>query len=174
MTPRLRPALLLVAALSALVGLAFLLLPPALGGVPATPVPSDGKPVLPRLDPPDSTLAEALVLANAFSARRAPPTTRYAPPEGSLDSSGGMLADPLGGDTTAVSDAAPLLLGTVVGTRGRMALLQLDPFAGAPRLYAEGERDGGYRILSIAPRAVVLAGPRGRLTLRLDPQEERP
>ena len=34
--------------------------------------------------------------------------------------------------------------------------------------------DGGYRVLSIAPRVVVLAGPRGRLTLRMDLEEERP
>lgn len=174
MIRRLRPVLLLIAALSALAGLAAWWLPPAMGGVPATPIPSDGKPVMPRLATGDAALAEELVLANAFSPRRSPPTTRYTPPEASLDSSGGMLADTLAGDPVPPSDALPLLLGTVVGAQGRLALLQLDPFAGAPRLYAEGERDGGYRIVSVAPRAVVLSGPRGRLTLRLDPQEERP
>ena len=45
---------------------------------------------------------------------------------------------------------------------------------GIERLYAVGDRDGGYRVVSIAPRSVVLAGPRGRVTLRLDPQEDRP
>lgn len=174
MTRRLRPILLAIAVLSALAGVAFLALPPALGGVPAEPIPSDGKPVMPQLQPGNAALAEDLVLANAFSPRRSPPTSRYTPPEASLDSSGGMLADSLPGDPSESPVAAPLLLGTVVGAQGRLALLQLDPFAGAPRLYAEGERDGGYRVVSVAPRAVVLAGPRGRLTLRLDPQEERP
>lgn len=174
MTHRLRPVLLVVAAIAALAGLAFLLLPPALGDVVPAPIPSDGKPVLPSLAASDPTLAEDVVLANAFSPRRAPPTSRYTPPEAALDSSGGMLAEPMSGDTATPPGTAPLLLGTVVGPRGRMALLQLDPLSGPSRLYAEGERDGGYRIVSIAPRTVVLAGPRGRLTLRLDPQEERP
>ena len=68
----------------------------------------------------------------------------------------------------------PVLLGTVVGGRGTQALLQLDPLSGPARLYAVGDRDGGYLVVSIAPRSVVLAGPRGRVTLRLDPQEDRP
>ena len=62
----------------------------------------------------------------------------------------------------------------MVGVRGTLALLQLDPFAGAPRLYAVGDRDGAYRVIAIAPRSVILAGPRGRVTLRLDQEEERP
>jgi hypothetical protein len=171
----LRAALLLTAACSAVLGGVFLLLPPALGTPDAGPPPSDSSAALPNLAPGDPALAEDVVLANAFSSRRAPPTTRYTPPDASMDSSAGMVGDAVG--ETGLPPAPtgePVLLGTVVGTRGTQALLQLDPFAGAPRLYAVGDRDAGYRVISIAPRAVILAGPNGRVTIRLAPEEERP
>lgn len=169
----LRTACLATAALSAALGVTFLALPPGAGDTPADAMFADSALVLPAIAAGDPALAEDIVLANAFSARRAPPTSRYSPPDAAMDSSGGSVADvaPMPGDA---APGEPLLLGTVVGARGAQAVLQLDPYAGAPRLYAVGDRDGGYRVISIAPRAVVLAGPRGRVTLRLDPVEERP
>lgn len=169
----LRRALLATTVLSMALGVVFLVLPPAVGGDEEVRLPMDVAPSLPHIPASLPELAEDLVLANAFSPRRAPPATRYTPPEGTVESTGGVMADPPS-DDAALGRAAPRLLGTVIGGRGRQALLQLDPFAGAPRLYAEGERDAGFRILSIAPREVVLSGPRGRMTVRLDPQEERP
>jgi hypothetical protein len=127
------------------------------------------------LVPADPALAEDVVLANVFSVRRSPPATRYTPPDAISDSSGGVVADPAevpGDDATAAGE--PLLLGTVVGPRGTQALLQLDPYAGTPRLYSVGDRDGGYRVIAISPRSVILAGPRGRVTVRLESKEERP
>lgn len=175
MIPRLRLVLLGIAAACAALGALFLALPPALGRPAAAPLLTDAPAALPQLAAGDPALAEDVVLANVFSARRAPPTTRYAPPDAAMDSSGGTLVDPGAvPDVPEVEPGAPVLLGTVVGSGGRQALLQLDPFAGAPRLYAVGDRDGAYRVIAIAPRSVILAGPRGRVTLRLDQEEERP
>lgn len=170
---RLRAALLALAALSATVGAVFLALPPGVGAVTAGAIVADTALALPAIAAGDPALAEDVVLANAFSPRRAPPTSRYSPPDAETDSSGGTVADAPATEGDAAA-GEPLLLGTVVGARGAQAVLQLDPYAGAPRLYAVGDRDGGYRVISIAPRVVVLAGPRGRVTLRLDPEEERP
>lgn len=171
----LRTALLITAAVGATLGGIFLLLPPSLGDVTLPPLAGDSSFAAPTVAPGDPALAEDVVLANVFSSRRTPPTTRYTPPDAAMDSSGGMIAEPtLPGDMPAMATGEPVLLGTVVGVRGTQALLQLDPLSGPARLYAVGDRDGGFRVVSIAPRAVVLAGPRGRVILRLDPQEERP
>jgi hypothetical protein len=117
------------------------------------------------------SLAEEIVLANIFSATRTPPPSRYTPPE-VADSAAGMLSEPTEEPVAAEAGFTPVLFGTMVGAEAR-ALLQLDALATAPRLYATGERDGGYRVVSIAPREVVLAGPRGRVVLRLPQPEER-
>lgn len=172
--PQPRLLLLLLAALCAALGAVFLALPPSVGTPSAPPLAADSFAALPRIAPGDPALAEELVLANAFSSRRAPPSVRYTPPEASGDSVTGMLTDSASGSVPELPATDPLLLGTVVSGRVRQALLQLDPLAGTPRLYSEGDRDGGYRIVSIAPRAVVLVGPRGRVVLRLELPEGRP
>jgi hypothetical protein len=170
-----RAILLTTAACSAALGAVFLLLPPALDVPEPGPPPSDSSPALPPLAPGDPALAEDVVLANVFSSRRSPPTSRYLPPDASLDSSAGMVMAPTDGDGLPPTPGGdPVLLGTVVGGRGTQALLQLDPFGGTPRLYAVGDREGEYRVISIAPRSVILAGPNGRVTVRLAPEEERP
>jgi hypothetical protein len=171
----LRTALLVTAAVGAALGGVFLALPPALGDAGGAPAWRDSTVTAPVLPAGDAAMAEDVVIANVFSARRAPPTTRYTPPDASMDSSGGMVADTsLAPGMPEMPSGEPVLLGTVVGGRGTQALLQLDPLSGPARLYAVGDRDGGYRVVSIAPRSVVLAGPRGRVILRLDPQEDRP
>ncbi|MEP7380763.1 MAG: hypothetical protein ABI910_03710 [Gemmatimonadota bacterium] len=171
----LRAALLLTAACSAAVGVVFLLLPPAVGSSAARPIGADSTFTPPMLAPGDPELAEDVVLANVFSVRRAPPTSRYAPPDAAMDSSGGVVAEPAdASEVVSTPSGDPMLLGTVVGARGTQALLQLDPSGGSPRLYAVGDRDGGYRVIAIAPRSVILAGPRGRVTVRLESEEKRP
>lgn len=126
----------------------------------------------------DGTVAEEIVLGNVFSrARRAPPA-RYVPPEFTMDSAGGGMGG--GNEAAAPSPASegsdgsdfPRLFGTVVGLEGAKALLQLTSASGA-RLYAAGDRDAGFTVVSVAPRGVVLRGPGGRRTLRLVP-EDRP
>jgi hypothetical protein len=77
-------------------------------------------------------------------------------------------------DEPDVVVGGPRLLGTVVSPDGPRALLQLNPAIPGSRLYAVGEEDAGYRIVSITPRVVVLRSAGGRVTLRLDPEEDRP
>lgn len=171
----LRAALLLTAAASAVVAAVFFVLPPSTGA-PAVRAPGGGAAFAPpTLAPRDPALAEDVVLANVFSVRRTPPTSRYVPPDATTDASGGVVempAEPSGVEQGV--PGTPRLLGTVVGPKGTQALLQLDPYAGQPRLYSVGDRDAGYRVIAISPRSAVLAGPQGRVTVRLEPEEERP
>lgn len=171
----LRTALLLTAAGSALVAAVFFVLPPSTGA-PRERTPGGGPAFAPPTIPPaDPALAEDVVLANVFSTRRTPPTSRYAPPDATTDAAGGaveMPAEPPAPDQAPAG--TPRLLGTVVGPQGTQALLQLDPYAGQPRLYSVGDRDAGFRVIAISPRSAVLAGPHGRVTVRLEPEEERP
>ncbi len=171
---RIRIPLLMAGAVFAALGLVLLVLPPRVGQDIA-PAISEPPPTLPSMPPGDPALAENLVLANVFSSRRAPPATRYAPLETATETSGGTVADTTA--TGAAMDAVvagPRLFGTLVGGQGAQALLQLDASRPGALLYAVGDRDGGYRVISITPRTVVLAGPRGRVTLRIDSEEERP
>jgi len=122
------------------------------------------------------SLAEEIVLANVFAGDRTPPATRYTPPE--LAGGGDppdMAAAPPGGEAPSMSGALePLLFGTIVRDTGSLALLQFDHASAGPRLYRAGDREGSWRVVSIAPREVVLAGPAGRLVLRLPTPEDRP
>ena len=131
----------------------------------------------PSLPPPPLTadsLAMDIVMGNVFAVTRTPPVRRYTPPDsGAVDESMVTTSDPPPDAAVTMADG-PALFGTVVGEGGSvMALLHLNPADPGPRLYAVGGRDGGYRVVSIAPRAVILNGPQGRVTLRL-PDEERP
>jgi hypothetical protein len=120
--------------------------------------------------------AEDIVLSNVFAANRRAPSSRYAPPELSGDSANGAMAEPMPLpmsplDSLSMSGDVPRLYGTVIGGDGTRALLHLSNRGLA--LYEVGARDGGYTVVSIAPREVVVRGPGGRVTLRLDPQEDR-
>lgn len=168
----------MVAGTAALAGAALWVLPARVSVPPGAPVIHEGTtmPVPPAVDP---AVAEEIALANVFAASRTPPASRYLPPELAGDSAYGTMDDP-GATTPMAPEVAgegmevPRLFGTVVGPGGTRALLHLDAGASGPRLYGPGDRDGGYQVVSIAPRAVVLRGPRGRVTLRLDPEEDRP
>lgn len=167
-----------VALSTALAGLVFLVAPvtlperidPALA--PTEPGPTDRA-------PEPGAAAEEIAMANLFSTRRAPPSTRYKPADDSAVASGATVTDAGAMATDLVGDAssaAPALYGTVVGVGGAPshALLLLDASSSAPRLYQEGEGEGGFRVERIMPRAVVLRGANGRITLRLDQEEKRP
>jgi hypothetical protein len=144
---------------------------------PAPPITFDTSGVVPSPGA-DPAIAEDIAMANVFAASRTPPPTRFVPPEFSGDSATGAIAEPMPEAAMAgeyePGDEVPRLYGTVVGPEGPKALLHLDPATTFPRLYTVGDADGGYRVVSIVPRAVVLRGPRGRVTLRLDPEEDRP
>lgn len=124
--------------------------------------------------------AEEIVLANAFALSRTPPGMRYAPVDQVTDTAAGQAGDPdrmpampmmPGIDSLSVAGDVPRLYGTVVSPRGTTALLHLTD--AGPRLYAAGDRDGSFRVMSITPGVVVLRGPTGRVTLRLEPEEGR-
>ncbi len=128
----------------------------------------------------NTSVAEEIVLANAFATSRTPPGTRYAPVETVTDTAAGFAVEPSrlpgmpmmpGPDSLTLAGDVPRLYGTVVSPRGTSALLHLTD--AGPRLYIAGDRDGVYRVISIAPGEVVLRGPTGRVTLRLEPEEGR-
>jgi hypothetical protein len=128
---------------------------------------------LPTAAPASDSLAMEVVLANLFAANRTPPRRRYTP----VDSGASVDGEPAAADSLpSVSGLAmpiPALYGTVVNDGVSVqALLHLSASTPGPRLYTVGARDGGYRVVSIAPRVVVLLGPQGRVVLRLSPTAE--
>ncbi len=171
-----RRALWVVAGLATIAGAALQVTPARSRVEPLAPsVPDTASPVVrPAID---GTAAEEIVLANVFSRTRRAPSTRYVPAEFTTDSASGGMNGGEGGMTAPaplMTDDAdgPRLYGTVVGVDGARALLQLSSASGA-RLYAAGDRDAGYTVVSVAPREVVLRGPGGRRTLRLEPEERK-
>lgn len=115
------------------------------------------------------SLAEDVILANVFSSTRSAPSRRIP--------SGAMTAGESGSGAAEESSGRgfrPVLVGTAVSDRAgeTRALLQLDPSDPAPRLYAVGDQAGGYRIVSIEAREVVVTGPGGRIVLRLPQRQE--
>ena len=166
----LRLSLWAVAGVATLGGAVIWLVPPATDVTPLAPVLPDPGP-LPTLAVA-TMAAEEVVMANVFTASRTPPATRYQPAE---EDASGMMApapDPLAAttpDSAMLAGDVPRLLGTVVAPGGPRALLQLS-LASGPRLYAVGDRDGGFTVLAIDARVVVLRGPGGRRTLRLEPE----
>lgn len=149
---------------------AFLVLP---ANTAVTPLPLPETPGFQSSSPgaraDADSLAEDIILFNLFSPSRTAPSRRYAGP--------GTTGGDMGGtDSPPMSQPAfsPALLGTAVSeTPGATrALLQLDPADLTPRLYGVGEGAGGYRVVSIEARSVQLAGPRGRVVLRLPQDRE--
>ena len=154
-----------------LVGVAFLFAPT---GTEVSPL---ALPELPAVStaPTDrsgaDSLAEDIILHNLFSSSRSAPSGRYRGPgmTGTQDADvSGYSPSPGMGN----SGFTPSLVGTAISERpgATRALLVLDPADLTPRLYSVGESAGGYRVVSIEARSVELAGPRGRVVLRL-PQD---
>jgi hypothetical protein len=115
------------------------------------------------------SLTEDIILYNLFAPSRTAPSRRYASNSAAGDASSEMAPStfPGGGFT-------PELIGTAVSekpgeTKALLRLLASDP---TPRLYAVGDRAGGFTVVSIDARGVVLSGPRGRVVLRLPENEE--
>ena len=117
------------------------------------------------------SLTEDIILYNLFSPSRTAPSRRYS---AQSVSSTGAVPDENNDSASPSSGFSPVLVGTAVSdqpgaTRALLQLLATDP---TPRLYAVGDRAGGYSVVSIDARAVVLTGPRGRVVLRLPENEE--
>ena len=84
------------------------------------------------------------------------------------------MVDPYAPSPSVGAGFTPELIGTAVSERPgeTRALLRLLANDATPRLYSVGDRAGGYSVVSIDARAVVLSGPRGRVVLRLPENEE--
>ena len=164
-----------------LTGLALLAVPFPLptAHADATVVASTG--TLPDSVRPTASLdlgaGDRVVNTNVFSSRRSAPTRRYVFGEATTsadvmaaDVSAATLAGEPVDSTTAstMNDAVPHLYGTMLGPNESTALLRLDARVAEPRLYRVGDRAGGYRVADIADRSVTLAGPSGRVVLRLE------
>ena len=117
------------------------------------------------------SLAEDIILYNLFTPSRTAPTRRYAGPN--VAAAGGMT-DVNGEPSSPAAGFMPVLIGTAVSERPgeTRALLQLIASDPTPRLYGVGDRAGGYSVVSIDARSVVVTGPRGRVVLRLPENEE--
>jgi hypothetical protein len=165
----------MLAMASAIAGFALAACPPRVGVDPVVVHLAPLAPPAPPARNEADSLAEEIVLANLFASNRTPPGRRYQLMDVAVDSAtaGGEVGLPPD-ETAAASRLGPLLYGTIVRESGSLALLQVDPAAQGPQLFGVGDRAGPWRVVSIAAREVVLAGPAGRLVLRLPSQEERP
>ena len=115
------------------------------------------------------SLTEDIVLYNLFAPSRTPPSRRFAAGSSGTQDTGGEMSS-----ASMSNSFMPELIGTAVSgkpgeTKALLRLLASDP---APRLYAVGDKAGGYSVVSIDARSVVLSGPRGRVVLRLPENEE--
>ena|SRR5687768_14429798 len=159
-----------IAVAAALLGLGFLLAPTNVDVAPLA-LPAHGADTMmsPARVQADS-LTEDIILYNLFSPSRAAPSRRYT----AQSVAGGSAPDDNNESVSPSSGFSPVLIGTAVSerpgeTRALLQLLATDP---TPRLYGVGDRAGGYSVVSIDARAVVLNGPRGRVVLRLPENEE--
>ena len=161
----------LIAVAAFLIGLGFMVAPTNsdVAPLPLPEQPSDSTMPSPVRVQADS-IAEDIILFNLFSASRTAPSRRYA----AQSAGSSAMPDESSEPATRSSGFFPVLIGTAVSdrageTRALLQLLATDP---TPRLYAVGDRAGGYSVVSIDARAVVLTGPRGRVVLRLPENEE--
>ena len=159
----------LIAVVAFLLGLGFMVAPTNVDVAPlALPAHNADSIMSPARVQADS-ITEDIILYNLFSPSRTAPSRRYT----AQSVAGGGVPDE-NVSAPPGSGFSPVLIGTAVSerpgeTRALLQLLANDP---TPRLYAVGDRAGGYSVVSIDARAVVLNGPRGRVVLRLPENEE--
>jgi hypothetical protein len=118
------------------------------------------------------SLTEDIILYNLFAPSRSAPSHRTSAVNGATGQDAGMSD----ANVTAFSGGfRPELIGTATSEKPgeTRALLRLLASDASPRLYAVGDRAGGYSVVSIDARSVVLNGPRGRVVLRLPENDER-
>jgi hypothetical protein len=166
----------------------------ALGAIAAN---STGDSIVPALQTPISVIVRArvpgedsliavVVGGNIFSATRRAPLVAFRVP-GQLDDVPGSMTSAMSGNDLAtgapsfaamggVVDTAryPQLFGLVMLGSERLALLQLRPGDGSPRLYRAGDRASGYRVLRIESSRAQLSGPRGVEWVSLAPAAPNP
>lgn len=110
---------------------------------------------------------EEIVRGNVLATDRRPPATRYTPP----------VAGDVPTPATPSATLAPAirLYGVATGPAGAVALIDANPAIPGAEIYRVGDIVGGYSLAQIAESFVVLAGPDGERTLRLQrPQGRSP
>jgi hypothetical protein len=103
---------------------------------------------------------EGIARLNPFSEDRAPPATRYVPPE---DRAVDSPEDP----APAPAARRFTLYGVASGQSGAVALIDADPAIPGAEIYRPGDRVGGYRLATVDETFVVLRGSTDSLVLRL-------
>lgn len=158
--------------LGLLAGIGFLLAPPSDDVEPfAVSVLTDSVPMSLVAKSRADSLTEDIILYNLFAPGRSAPARRYS---ASAVTDDRAMVDQDTPSPSVGGSFRPELIGTAVSerpgeTRALLRLLANEP---APRLYGVGDRAGGYSVISIDARAVVLSGPRGRVVLRLPEIQE--
>ena len=167
---RMNDVMRVIAVVAGLLGLGFMVAPTDVEVTPlALPEYGADTMMTPARVQADS-ITEDIILYNLFSPSRTAPARRYT----AQSVAGGGAPDENDYSSAPSSGFSPVLIGTAVSerpgeTRALLHLLATDP---TPRLYGVGDRAGGYSVVSIDARAVVLNGPRGRVVLRLPENEE--
>ncbi|MDQ6717186.1 MAG: hypothetical protein M3Z17_02430 [Gemmatimonadota bacterium] len=115
----------------------------------------------------DQDAGPTVVGSDIFSATRAAPGQRYNPTAGGSESQVGAAASvsPYG------PEPLPHLSGVLRSPTGALALMQADSAGSVGRMYRTGDRIGGYRVVRIDDSSVVVAGPRGRTRIRVNPPD---
>ena len=153
-------------------GVFFWLKEPVIPRVSIPPALESGSLARGAAGPTNSSVdANAIVAFNMFSASRAAPTARYTPP-----GAGGMASDAsdasMQSEPAAPSAPPPRVYGTMTGPNGATALIEGDSAGSSSRLYREGDRVGAWRIVKILPSSVVVTGPAGRVSLKVEQRKE--
>ena len=118
----------------------------------------------------DSVSISTIIASNIFSPSRAAPRSRYSPATGTEPSPAGVEQVP---SASLVSPPPLHVFGTMMGPGGATALMVTDSAGASGRLYREGDKIGGYRIVRITGSSVIVTGPSGRVELRIQPREDR-
>jgi hypothetical protein len=133
---------------------------------------------------PDVGAADRVLKTDFFSSRRTatplrsmfgevtPPTDAMTTDLSAAPAVAGEPVDSAAAAASTANDAVPHLYGTMLGPNESTALLRLDTRITEPRLYRVGDRAGGYRVTDIADRSVTLAGPKGRVVLRMEKSQQ--
>lgn len=168
---RLVPVTYILSALFVIAGLLFWVLP--VGGTAA----SDGVAGSTGLSP-DSSLsalkpamsvpvdsASAVVSRNIFSPERVPPRVRFVPP--SSEPVEPIVAVPVAPSAPPL----PRVFGITLRASDSTALIDADPRVPGAEIYRVGDEIGDAIIVEISDSVVVIDGPRGRRSLRLETRQ---
>ncbi|MEP6780376.1 MAG: hypothetical protein ABJC26_10845 [Gemmatimonadaceae bacterium] len=116
--------------------------------------------------------AGVVLAANILSGSRREPKMHYRSPDAEIMQAFAPQAVDVKSDTTASggsgnAEVIPSLYGIVNNGGTWQALLRLSADDVNPTLLKEGDRRGAYRVVSILPDRVIVAGTSGQRTLRL-------